>query len=104
MPDAIKNRDRSPVQIVIPSLTAEQMQAADKTLRAEFLRMQVSQKSKDVRDLLGQLTPYVITVCDKCKQRCPIFHELTSSCIGASMTLPPRKAGTTKHSLYFVPA
>jgi arsenate reductase len=31
------------------------------------------QKSKDVRDFLGQPIPYVITVCDNAKQRCPIF-------------------------------
>jgi arsenate reductase (thioredoxin) len=31
------------------------------------------QTSKDVRDLLGQAMPYVITVCDNAKQRCPIF-------------------------------
>jgi len=31
------------------------------------------QKSKDVREFLGQAIPYVITVCDHAKQRCPIF-------------------------------
>ncbi|MGH9500444.1 MAG: arsenate reductase ArsC [Terriglobales bacterium] len=31
------------------------------------------QKSKDVRDFLGQPIPYVITVCDNAKARCPIF-------------------------------
>lgn len=31
------------------------------------------QTSKDVRDFLGQPIPYVITVCDNAKQRCPIF-------------------------------
>lgn len=31
------------------------------------------QKSKDVTSLLGQAIPYVITVCDHAKQRCPIF-------------------------------
>ena len=31
------------------------------------------QKSKDVRDFLGQPIPYVITVCDNAKERCPIF-------------------------------
>ncbi len=31
------------------------------------------QKSKDVREFLGQAIPYVVTVCDNAKQRCPIF-------------------------------
>ena len=31
------------------------------------------QKSKDVVSLLGQYIPYVVTVCDNAKERCPIF-------------------------------
>jgi arsenate reductase len=31
------------------------------------------QTSKDVREFLGQAIPYVVTVCDNAKQRCPIF-------------------------------
>jgi arsenate reductase len=31
------------------------------------------QKSKDVRDFLGQAIPYVITVCDNAGQQCPTF-------------------------------
>ncbi len=31
------------------------------------------QESKDVRSLLGQHIPYVVTVCDDAKERCPIF-------------------------------
>jgi arsenate reductase (thioredoxin) len=31
------------------------------------------QKSKDVATLLGQHVPYVVTVCDNAKERCPIF-------------------------------
>src|SRR5581483_5562619 len=31
------------------------------------------QKSKDVREFLGQLIPYVVTVCDRAKEHCPIF-------------------------------
>ena len=31
------------------------------------------QTSKDVREFLGQAIPYVITVCDNAKARCPIF-------------------------------
>src|SRR6266576_614794 len=30
------------------------------------------QKSKDVIGFLGQYIPYVVTVCDNAKQRCPI--------------------------------
>ena len=32
-----------------------------------------SQHSKDVVSLLGQHIPYVVTVCDNAKERCPIF-------------------------------
>jgi len=32
-----------------------------------------SQQSKDVVKLLGQHVPYVVTVCDNAKERCPIF-------------------------------
>ena len=31
------------------------------------------QTSKDVVTLLGQHVPYVVTVCDNAKERCPIF-------------------------------
>lgn len=31
------------------------------------------QKSKDVVSLLGQYIPYVITLCEDAKERCPIF-------------------------------
>jgi len=31
------------------------------------------QKSKDVVSLLGQAIPYVITVCENARERCPIF-------------------------------
>jgi len=31
------------------------------------------QKSKDVRDFLGQAIPYVITVCNNAREHCPIF-------------------------------
>jgi arsenate reductase len=34
------------------------------------------QKSTDVVSLLGQHIPYVITVCDSAKQRCPIFPRI----------------------------
>ncbi len=31
------------------------------------------QQSKDVVSLLGQHIPYVVTVCDNARERCPIF-------------------------------
>ena len=31
------------------------------------------QRSKDVGDYLGQYIPYVITVCDHAREKCPIF-------------------------------
>src|SRR5262245_17984045 len=31
------------------------------------------QESKEVASLLGQPMPYVVTVCDNAKERCPIF-------------------------------
>jgi arsenate reductase (thioredoxin) len=31
------------------------------------------QQSKDVVTLLGQHVPYIVTVCDNAKERCPIF-------------------------------
>jgi len=31
------------------------------------------QKSKDAAELLGTYIPYIITVCDNAKERCPIF-------------------------------
>ena len=37
------------------------------------------QRSKDVREFVGQAIPYVITVCDKAKQRCPIFPNTHKS-------------------------
>ena len=30
-------------------------------------------KSKDVASFLGQYIPYIVTVCDSARQRCPIF-------------------------------
>lgn len=31
------------------------------------------QKSKDVGDFLGENVPYVVTVCENARERCPIF-------------------------------
>ncbi len=32
-----------------------------------------SQRSKDVRDFLGQPIPYVVTVCANAREKCPVF-------------------------------
>jgi len=37
------------------------------------------QRSKDVREFLGQAIPYVVTVCDNARQRCPIFPHTYKS-------------------------
>jgi arsenate reductase len=31
------------------------------------------QKSKDVASFLGQYIPYIVTVCDNARERCPVF-------------------------------
>jgi arsenate reductase (thioredoxin) len=35
-----------------------------------------AQRSKDVKEFLGQTIQYVITVCDNAKERCPIFPSV----------------------------
>ncbi len=41
----------------------------------EELRIDISgQKSKSVDQFLDQAFDYVITVCDKAKEECPVFH------------------------------
>ncbi len=37
------------------------------------------QRSKDVREFVGQTIPYVITVCDNAKRQCPIFPHTYKS-------------------------
>jgi arsenate reductase (thioredoxin) len=37
------------------------------------------QKSKDVSSFLGQNMPYVITVCDNAKEKCPVFSSTHKS-------------------------
>lgn len=32
-----------------------------------------AQRSKDVREFLGQAIPYVVTVCDNAREHCPVF-------------------------------
>ena len=57
------------------------------------------QTSKDVVTLLGQHIPYVVTVCDNARERCPSFPGPTSSCIGVSRTPPLRRAHMRKNLL-----
>jgi arsenate reductase (thioredoxin) len=37
------------------------------------------QRSKDVREFVGQTIPYVVTVCDDAKRQCPIFPHTYKS-------------------------
>jgi arsenate reductase len=56
------------------------------------------QKSKDVRDFLGQAIPYVITVCDSAKGRCPIFPR-TFKFLHWSFADPAEAAGSHDEKL-----
>jgi arsenate reductase len=56
------------------------------------------QKSKDVREFLGQAIPYVITVCDNAKQRCPIFPR-TYKVLHWSLEDPAEATGSHEEKL-----
>ena len=56
------------------------------------------QKSKDVATLLGQHIPYVITVCDNARERCPIFPG-TYKFIHWSFDDPAKARGTHDEEL-----
>jgi arsenate reductase len=56
------------------------------------------QKSKDVREFLGQAIPYVITVCDNAKERCPMFPRTFKS-LHWSFDDPARAAGSHDEKL-----
>ena len=56
------------------------------------------QASKDVRSFLGQAIPYVITVCDNAKQRCPIFPR-TYKFLHWSLEDPAEAAGSHEEKL-----
>lgn len=58
------------------------------------------QTSKDVVTLLGQHVPYVITVCDNAKERCPIFPG-TWKFLHWSFEDPAQVAGTHEERLAF---
>jgi arsenate reductase (thioredoxin) len=56
------------------------------------------QTSKDVREFLGQAIPYVVTVCDNAKQRCPIFPR-TYKFLHWSLEDPAEAAGSREEKL-----
>jgi arsenate reductase len=56
------------------------------------------QRSKDVREFLGQAIPYVITVCDHAKQRCPIFPR-TYKFLHWSLEDPAEEKGSHEEKL-----
>jgi arsenate reductase (thioredoxin) len=56
------------------------------------------QKSKDVREFLGQAIPYVVTVCDNAKQRCPIFPR-TYKFLQWSLEDPAEATGSDEEKL-----
>ncbi len=56
------------------------------------------QKSKDVVSLLGQHVPYVVTVCDNAKERCPIFPG-TWKFLHWSLKDPASAAGNREQTL-----
>jgi len=55
-------------------------------------------KSKDVVGLLGQYIPYVITVCDNARERCPIFPR-TYKFLYWSFDDPATAQGTREEKL-----
>jgi arsenate reductase (thioredoxin) len=56
------------------------------------------QGSKDVREFVGQAIPYVITVCDNARQRCPIFPH-TDKSLHWSMEDPAEAIGSHEEKL-----
>jgi arsenate reductase len=56
------------------------------------------QASKDVREFLGQPIPYVVTVCDNAKARCPIFPRTYRS-MHWSLEDPAEATGSQEEKL-----
>lgn len=54
--------------------------------------------SKDVASFLGQAIPYVVTVCDNARERCPIFPR-TYKFLHWSFDDPAAAEGTTEEKL-----
>ena len=57
-----------------------------------------AQRSKDVREFLGQAIPYVITVCDNAREHCPIF-PLTYKFLHWCFDDPAAATGTHEEKL-----
>jgi arsenate reductase (thioredoxin) len=57
-------------------------------------------KSKDVSTFLGQSIPFVITVCDNARERCPIFPR-TYKFLHWSFEDPAAAQGTREEKLSF---
>jgi arsenate reductase len=57
-----------------------------------------SQKSKDVASFLGQSIPYIVTVCDNARERCPIFPR-TYKFLHWSLEDPAAVEGSRDHRL-----
>jgi arsenate reductase (thioredoxin) len=56
------------------------------------------ERSKDVQEFVGQAIPYVITVCDNAKQRCPIFPN-TDKSLHWSLEDPAEATGSHEEKL-----
>lgn len=56
------------------------------------------QKSKDVASFLGQSIPYIVTVCDNARERCPIFPR-TYKFLHWSLEDPAAVEGSRDHCL-----
>jgi arsenate reductase (thioredoxin) len=56
------------------------------------------QKSKDVVSFLGQYIPYIVTVCDNARERCPIFPR-TFKFLHWSFEDPAAVTGTHEEKL-----
>ena len=56
------------------------------------------QRSKDVREFVGQTIPYVITVCDNAKSQCPIFPHTYKS-LHWSLEDPAEATGSREEKL-----
>ncbi len=56
------------------------------------------QQSKDAATLLGQHIPYVVTVCDHAKERCPVFPG-TWKFLHWSLEDPAAAQGSTEEQL-----